>query len=152
MATRSTKPAVKAALIDLLSQRPALVDVQTDRAFPPDLQDEVIHCGEIRGSGQEQKIAAGRRRRDEEYVLDVWIFAKKPGQTIDDAESRAGELVGELEDVLASVNDANTPLLVAEVEGLQWALPGSDDWSTAATTEGYACVVRFEVACRARLI
>lgn len=142
----STVPAVKKALRDTL--RSALPNVQVERQHPGDTElSEGIRFGDVRGNHQLAAMVAGRIPRDEEYVVDVYLESVRPGEDSTEAEERAFELLGQLEDLLA---DDNT--IVDTLVG-GWARVGSWTDSTYfdAKTSGWACTIRAEVAVKARL-
>jgi len=102
VATRSTAPTFRAALLAALQAKAALATVQTGYSHPGDArEDESIYLGEIRGSSQIPTIRAARKARQERYTLDVWIDVDAVGPDAQTASERAWALYGELEDVLA---------------------------------------------------
>lgn len=103
MATRSTAPTFRAALLAALQARAALAQVQTGYSHPgASREDETIYLGELRGTSQIPTIRTGRKARQERYTLDVWFDVDAVGPDAQTASERAWSLYGELEDVLAA--------------------------------------------------
>lgn len=102
MATRSTSPTFRAALLAALQARPALAQVQVSYSHPGDArEDESVYLGEIRGSSEIPTVRTSRKKREERYTLDVWIDVDAVGPDAQTASERAWTLFGELEDILA---------------------------------------------------
>lgn len=102
MATRSTAPTFRSALLAALQARAALAQVQTGYSHPGDTrEDESIYLGEVRGTSEVPLIRAGRKKREERYTLDVWFDVDAVGPDAQTASERAWSLYGELEDILA---------------------------------------------------
>lgn len=98
----STAPTFRAALLAALQARPALAQVPTHYAHPLDtIEHEAVYLGEIRGDSRIPVLAAGRKKREERYTLDVWIDVAATGPDAQTASERAWDLFGELEDLLA---------------------------------------------------
>lgn len=147
MATTSTVPTVRAQLVALLSARPALADVQIGYTHPGDaLEHESMFLGDSRATVELATIRAGRRTRQESYVLDVWIEVNSDGPTAQPATERAYTLLGELEGQLA--DDASLGLSqpfwahLAEVDNSNYF----DD-----TKRGFVSRIRAGIQCEARL-
>lgn len=102
MASRSTAPTFRSALLAALQAKPALAQVQVTYSHPGDTrEDESIYLGEIRGDSNVATLRAGRKHREERYTLDVWIDVDAVGPDAQTASERAWALYGELEDILA---------------------------------------------------
>lgn len=102
MATRSTAPTFRAALLAALQARPALAAVQVTYSHPgATLDTDSVYFGETRGSMDVPVIRGGRKKREERYTLDVWFDVAAVGPDAQTASERAWSLFGELEDVLA---------------------------------------------------
>jgi hypothetical protein len=145
MAATSTVPAVRARLVALLEA--ALPDAQISYGHPGDTMDrETIFLGQARGSHSLATVRSGRRTRDEEYTIDVWVATTAVGPTPQEASERAWTLAAELEDVCA--DDATLGL-----PGVLWAR--IDDWQDTPTFDderrGWATTLRIGVAVRSRL-
>lgn len=148
MATRSTVPAVRAALVALLQARPGLAGVQVGYSHPGDaLERESMFLGGTRGRHDPANLRAGRKHRDEAYTLDVWVDVSADGPTAQPASERAWALIGELEDVLADDPSLGLgqPL---------WAVLGEcdDGHDFDEETRGWKARIRAGVDIKARLI
>jgi len=147
VATRSTVPTVRAALVTLLAARPGLADVQVEYTHPgQELQGETIFLGDSRGTAELATIRAGRRTRTETYTLDVWIEVNSDGPTAQTASERAWTLAGEVEDQLA--DDATLGLTQPF-----WAVIVEADQSVYVddAKRGYVARIRVGIQCEARL-
>jgi hypothetical protein len=102
MASRSTVPTVRAALVAALAARPALAGVDVGHSHPgAAIEPEAVYLGRARGSDEVPVMRAGRKRRQESYTLDVFFDVVADGPTGREASERAWALFGELEDLLA---------------------------------------------------
>jgi hypothetical protein len=102
VATRSTVPTVKAALVALLDARAGLVGVQLAYSHPgAAIEPEAVYLGGVRGTNVYPVMRAGRKPRDETYTVDVWFEAVRDGTSSQEAEERVWALYGELEDTVA---------------------------------------------------
>lgn len=147
MASRSTAPTFRAALLAALQARPALSSVQTAASHPGDTREnESIYFGEIRGSSDIPTIRAARKARQERYTLDVWFDLDAVGPDADTASNRAWALFGELEDILA---DDPTVGLGAPF----WAVLGdfTETLMFDETRRGWGSLLRAGVDVEARL-
>lgn len=146
MATRSTVPTVKARLVTVLAA--ALPTVQVEYSHPGGaIETEAFYLGAVRGSDDIPVMnGPARKKRDESYTVDVWCEAQKSGATSQEAEERAWELFGSLEDILA--NDMTLGLA-----GVIWArLESWDDFlSFDLKSGGWSARIRAGVTVRARL-
>jgi len=110
VATRSTAPTFRAALLAALQARPALSAVPVTYSHPGDAREnEAIYLGEVRGSSDIPTIRAARKARQERYTLDVWIDVDAVGPDAQTASERAWTLYGELEDILADDPSVGLP-------------------------------------------
>ena len=110
MATVSTIPTVKAKLVELLA---AALDVQVSYCWPgPSTSHKAVFLGrhpeldDIRIDGQQEipTIKAGRKQRQETYVVPVtcWTFRPDLNATAGaTCEAEAFSIAGDVEDVLA---------------------------------------------------
>lgn len=98
---RSTIPAVRRRLHELLAARPGLKHAQVARGHPGrELSNLLVLVG--RADTPEQDAAAlGQRGRDERYSVDVIFDVTDPELDPDEVEDVAFGLLGELEDLLA---------------------------------------------------
>lgn len=147
MATRSTAPTFRTALLAALQARPALSAVQTSYSHPGDPHEhEAVYLGEVRGASEVATIRAGRKARQERYTLDVWIDLDAVGPDAQTASERAWALFGELEDILADDPTVG-------VAGVLWAVLG-DYTETLMFDEarrGWGSLLRAGVDVEARL-
>lgn len=146
MPTNSTIPAVRNQLVALLKARPALSGLQIEAHWPVQIEDESVHCGEVRASSTIPVMTAGRKRREEDYELDVWIVAGAPGQIAAQAEARAQALFVELEDIVA-----NDPSLGGAAGSTLRVTLDSYEWRTGPDDEGYGSTIKAVLGCKARL-
>lgn len=147
MASRSTAPTFRAALLAALQAKPALAQVQTGYSHPGDArEDESIYLGEIRGSSGVPVIRASRKKREERYTLDVWFDVDAVGPDAQTASERAWALFGELEDILA---DDPTVGLGAPF----WAVVGdyTETLMFDESRRGWGSLLRAGIDCEARL-
>lgn len=146
MATTSTVSEVRQAIVDRLSARTALTDVQIAWSWPGRAtSNETIFCAPpIDGDSGIPVMRAGRQKRDESYRVDVVCQVVRPGGEVREAFDRAFELMGELEDELA-----DDPLL--GLTSILWAQVGGYDLVEGLTDQGGACRLEVHVDVRARL-
>jgi hypothetical protein len=145
MATTSTVPAARQALYTALVA--ALPSVQVSYSHPGEaVERDTVYLGDARGRHDPATIKAGRRTRDEQYTLDVWVESTADGPDAREAFERCFVLKAEVEDVLA--DDASLGLgqpfwmLVGDFE----AVTGWDE-----DRRGHAARVRIGIEVRARL-
>lgn len=144
MATRSTVPAVKAALVALLEA--ALVDVSVSYSHPGNaLPVEAVYLGDVRGTSEVPTSRAGRLARHERYTVDLWISVTTDGSSSEAAEARAAELLAEVEDVLAEDVTLGEEIVAATLAEVDW-LPAFDDGR-----HGWSALLRVGVDVNARL-
>lgn len=147
MATSSTVPAVKAALVSLLTTAISDSTVQVVWGRPQDslIKSEFIHIADVGYSAEIANIKAGRKQYDEDYTVDVVIAVGKPRATSEDAETRAFALLEYLRDLLA-----DDPSL-GGVDGLAWAVLESVDAATNHEGTVVVSVIVATVRCRGRV-
>lgn len=132
MPVHSTAPAVKTALLATWTETASL---GVTRHHPGDaMKREAVFSGRVRGRSTIPVMRAGRKKREEDYTVEVWIRVAK-ASTEADAEDRSFELLGELEDRLA--NDPGLglgePTLRATLDGWETETgfdPGTGGWET----------------------
>lgn len=112
MATTSTIPMVKAKLVELLE---VALDVPVTYCWPgPNTAQKAVFLGrhpeldDIRIDGQQEipTIKAGRRQRQEQYMVPITIWTFRPDLDASEgqvAEAEAFEVAGQIEDVLAEI-------------------------------------------------
>lgn len=135
MATTSTVPAFKAALVAALD---TATTVQVSRRWPgPSTADEGIFLGDVEGDMEIASIKTGRQRRNERYRVQVicqtWRSAHTP-LSADDSEDRAYALLAVVENVLA--DDPTVAPSVAWNEVSSFAdetVPFEHGWATRLT-------------------
>lgn len=146
-AQASPRALARAALIERLARQAELAGVQVERGIPVEWGHEHVVLGNITGTMSLRHMQAGRKSRSDEFTIAVYIMAGKPGQTVEQAEARAIEMLAALDDVLAA-----DPLL-GRVPGLQRAHLGQVDGpDVAATNEGQVAFVAADVECLAYLV
>ena len=147
MATTSTVPAVKAALVDLLATAVNDTEVQVVYGRPQDslVKAEFVHVADVSYSAEIANIKAGRKQYDENYTVDVVVAVGKPRGTSEDAEARAFALFEHLRDLLA-----DDPSL-GGVDGVVWAVLESVDAATEHQGSVVASVIVATVRVRARV-
>lgn len=145
-APTSTIVPAKKALASALRLRPALEGVLVAYADPGDKgRREQMFFAEVRQADQDPvALKAGRRRRDEEYELDLIVdCSSKP--SAEAAESRCMELVAELEEELAE------DTTIHATPGVLWALVTDLTLKTAETGDGAIARAVVTITVRARL-
>ena len=99
----SSIPYVKAALVDLCtkqlsSEGPQNGPVQVTYGDVRDWQREYVRIGDVTQPEQQTWAQLGARQREEQYLLDVAVYAGGPDfKTQQDATGRAFELLGFVE-------------------------------------------------------
>jgi hypothetical protein len=146
VAISSTVPTIKDALVTALKAQAGLAGIQVERAHPgPEKLDrEAVWLGAARGRHVIPVMKAGRKSRDEEYIVEVLLSVVKPGGTLEEAEERAFALLAEVEDVLADDPRLGTTAIL-------WAKAGEWGESSGYLDEGAEADIRLEVECKARL-
>lgn len=144
----STIYTTKAALLTKLQAASALNGIQVTYGDPVGaMRRESIFMGDVSSSIQEaESFGSGRRRRLEEYTIDVLVaIQSKP--THQEAEARALELAGAVEDVVA-----DAPQLTGSVTGLMFVECAGISMSSAeAGTEGARVIATVHLTVKARL-
>lgn len=147
MALSSTVPAVKAALVSLVTTGIGDSTVQVSYGRPADsmLARDCVWMGRVTGSDRVPVMSAGRKVREQEYSVQVIVWVAKPRGTVQEAEARAHVLAAEINDALA-----DDPSL-GGVDGLIHATAGSWEVEADQALEGPFCLITFDVDCLARL-
>lgn len=98
----TTAPAVRAQLITLLAARPALAAVLVTRVWQGDAgKQEQIYLGNTTADIDFATIRAGRKKREEDYTVQLIIDVEIPTDWGPASETRAFVLAGEVDDMLA---------------------------------------------------
>jgi hypothetical protein len=147
MATSSTIPTAKTALVALISAALPGVQVVYGRPADSELARECVYVGDATGVQRIPTMRAGRKPREETYSVEVIVAVLLERGNTTDAESRAFTLLAECEDVVAD----DSTLGIASASGFFQAVAGSLDSVADLTAEGPACVIRWNVDCKARL-
>lgn len=145
MATTSTVPTAKAALVALID---AALEVQVTYGRPADgeLQRECVWVGNVTGQQRVPTMKAGRKARHETYSVEVIAWVDNDRGLVSDAEARCFELLGSVEDVVA-----DDPTL-GIATGLTYFKAEAGDFETAADLiVGPAAAIRLNIDCEARL-
>lgn len=147
MATTSTAPTFRAALLAALQARPALAQVTTLYSHPLDaIEVEAIYLGECRGDSNIPVLRASRKKREERYTLDVWFDIAAVGPDAQTASERAWVLFGELEDLLADDPSVGLPAPFRAVLGDFTETLMADE-----SRRGWGVLLRAGVDCETRL-
>lgn len=149
MATTTTVPAVKAALVTLLTAEINDTSVQVMHGRSQDnlvKKRQVVVVGSVSYASEIANIKAGRKQRDERYSVEVIFLVAKPRGAPEDAETAVWGLFNALEDVLAD----DTSL--GAIDGLVWAALGSVEADVAMEKEGPVAWVTANVDCYGRLV
>ena len=148
MATATTLPAFVTAL--LAAMQTALPSVQVSPAWPgPDTADETLFIGEEITDWDVDipTMKAGRKQRQEAYVVTVHAWCAKPGElraaSAGAARTRAIALIDAVDSFLA-----NDPELIA---GIQHARLVARSASLVPFDKGWACQATADIQVEARL-
>ena len=119
----STMYAAKAQLLTLLQANSTLSSIQVAYADPGEAgRRESIFFGDINSNTQTpESLASGRRRRLEDYTIDIHVFVQSKAAGQQEAEQRALVLANAVEDVLAdypSLDDGVSGLMFIECSGM----------------------------------
>jgi hypothetical protein len=146
-ATSSTVPAVKSALVSLLTSAISDSTVQVVYGRPQDslVKAQFVHVADVDYSAEIANIKAGRKQYDENYTVDVVFAVGKPRATSVDTEARAFALFEYLRDLLA-----DDPSL-GGVDGVVWAVLESVDAATEHQGNVVVSVIVATVRVRARV-
>jgi hypothetical protein len=153
MATNPIRSATKKRLKELIAAKNILrVDgdpVQVSHGWPGEaMENESIWVGAVEGELLVPTMRAGRKRRQDEFTVDVWVLAGIPGNgTAEEAEERCELLVYAVDDVIADdphlggLDGLRGGAYVSSIEG-----PDAEP-----TDEGWLGVARVRVTCRTSL-
>ncbi len=139
----------KARILGLLRDDGRTAGMSLDYGLPPNgVPVEGIWLGKAAGPHANRTMTAGRKDRRDVFTITAHCYAFQPGQTAEEAETRAQELFAVLEDVVA-----NDPKLGGAVTGLQWAVLGQVELDSApgGDGEGFAAWVDADINCQSYL-
>lgn len=148
MATSSTIPAVKAALVERLTAAVNDSGVQIVWGRPQDslAARECVYVADARPSYEFANIKAGRRQYDERFEIDVLFCVARARGDVQAAAERAYQLLAALRDVLAD------DFTVGGISGLVWLRMGSAVEAVAYGGEGPVAIIETTVSGLARLV
>lgn len=142
----TTMADAKASLKRMLMERPSLQGVTIKYGFPGDTaKSEMIWMAgtNVDGTQNIETMRAGKKRRNEEYVLNLYIDSAK--RKPEDSEKRACAISAEIEDALAS-----DPTIM-DTPNVMWAVVSGMEMDTTETTTGAGTRLRIEVTVRGNL-
>ena len=119
----STMYAAKAQLLTLLQANSTLSSIQVAYGDPGEaMRRECVHLGDVTANTQiPEALASGRRRRIEDYTLDIEVFVQSKAAGQQECEQRALVLANAVEDVLAdypTLDNGVTGLMFVEASGM----------------------------------
>ena len=119
----STMYAVKAQLLTLLAANSTLSTIQVSYGDPGEaMRRESIFMGDVNSNVHTpESLSSGRRRRLEDYTLDIEVFVQSKAAGQQEAEQRALVLAHAVEDVLAdypTLDNGVTGLMFIECSGM----------------------------------
>lgn len=140
MATTSAIPLVKAKLKELLTTAFSGTGVQVTYSAPLDAARlESVFMGDSRADQTIPVSRAGRQARQEVSLIDVHCNAVKAGDDASEAEARAFEIAGEVEDALAEDPTlgglATVASKVRSIEALPFIHGETGQWACQVTLE-----------------
>ena len=142
MAT-STVPATIKGLHRLLSEANyPLRQPSVSLGLPRQPEREMVIIGNV--AGEQDYVALGTQRRDEDYTVDLYVSVLWPGYTALEAMGRAWELFAVIESVVRSNLDAGGP-------GVLWNELKRPLGDVTSEDEGYAYQVTSALRVRARI-
>ena len=109
----STAPAFKAAMLTALQARSGLSGVTISYGVPLQGTRESITLADI--SGSQQFAALGALRKDETYVLDIYVSVLREGNQQQTCTERCFALAAEIEDELRTNVTMTGTVRVAEL-------------------------------------
>ena len=141
--------AVKAQLLTLLAANSTLSSIQVAYGDPGEaMRRECVHLGDVTAdSHTAESLSSGRRRRLEDFTLDIEVFVQSKAAGQQECEQRALVLANAVETVLADY-----PQLDGGVSGLMFVECSGMSMSTAeAGIDGPRIQVTVHVDVKARL-
>lgn len=153
MATSSTIPTVKAALVAAFQNRPGLSTVKVSWSWAgPASKEESIFLARagspMQVASRVPNIMAGRKQRQEDYTIPLTLWSFKAGSsasTPEVAEGRAFEMFAEVDGTLA--DDPSLGLTPT----IQQIVLGDYTVDTLPYENGWASEIVAELRCAARL-
>jgi len=137
----STAPAFKNALHDALGARAGLSGVTVSYGAPTGAPREFIALTDI--SGSQEFAALGALRKDETYVLDVYVSVLREGNQQQQCTERCFAIAAEIEDYLRTHPTVNNTVRVAELlSPFQLEEYGSDQARQSILTLGIQATER----------
>jgi len=140
---------VKAALLTKLQADSTLSSIQTTYGDSGEaMRRESIFMGDITANSHDpESLSSGRRRRREDYTLDVMVAVQSKAAGLQEAEQRAVTLASAVENVVAdypTLSDSVTGLLFIECSGMSMS-------SSEAGIDGPRVLITVHVSVKARL-
>lgn len=141
--------AFKSKLVSELAALPSMTGVKLSYGDPGEnALKETIWCGRILENEHEPvALKAGRRRREENFTLEVYVDVTGTRLTHERAESRAVALGQALEEYLA-----DNPKLDDSVTGLLFAVVSGMELVTLQTTDGPSTRLTVSIDVKGRLL
>lgn len=144
--TTSVRSAVKTYLVDQLESR--LDPVPVAYGWPGrNLERDHVWIDRVTGNVEFPLAMAGRKSRNDDFTVRVVFQASAPGDSILEADARAEEFYGHLEDLIAG--DVSLGTMDGVVHAVLGAVEGP---SGELTDEGAVSFVIADVAVKARLL
>ena len=137
MATGSIRSTFKQALVDSLGLQAGLAQVQIQYGWPGDtLEKDSVWLGGCNGQLSIPVLQAGRKQRDDEFTVDVYIATGTRGMTAVEADTKVVEYLSALDSVLA--NDPQLLTLDGLVAAVVTNIQGPDPSLTAEGASSFA--------------
>ena len=137
----STAPAFKAALLTALTARSGLSGVTISYGVPLGAPREFIALTDL--SGSQEFAALGALRKDETYVLDVYVSTLREGNQQQQCTERCFAMAAEIEDELRTNVTMSGTVRVAELlSPFQLEEYGSDQARQSILTLGIQATER----------
>ena len=111
----STAPAFKAAMLTALTARSGLSGVTISYGAPLQGPREFIALGDINGSQEFRTMGGPVPKKEESYVLDVYVSVLREGNQQQTCSERCFALAAEIEDELRTNITMTGTVRVAEV-------------------------------------
>lgn len=114
---------------------------------PGDGRKDVVWVGDlVLGDIEPTALRAGRRKRDEDYTIYIFVEVTGTGRDVAKSEDRAIELGILVEEMLA---DDTT---VQGSVGTGWAIISGERLVTVTNSDGHRTQLRYEVSVKSRLL
>lgn len=139
----STAPAFKAAMLTALGNRSGLSGVTISYGAPLQGPREFIALGDISGSQEFRTMGGPVPKKEESYVLDVYVSVLREGNQQQTCSERCFALAAEIEDELRTNITMSGTVRVAELlSPFQLEEFGSDQARQSILTLGIQAVER----------